>query len=582
MDRFTRTREHYLRGTHRDCPSETPSAPSVADLAFDFDFLDSKLDLSFDVGSPVVRDDSKTSSLSPSDTNEGIGMALSDGLPYQRREHLDHLATREDGHNCGQRQNECISSGPIDPNETRIKFSGRCERPAKNLPPCSIYSREWRKRVRLTAAPREETSDHVSAEHANPSLKETSSDTTRPAPPQQVNWDDTDQESVPVPAPGPKDVHKTNEGWPFPANTSLPADGKKHRKLFPLLRKWLLRPKKHSDKKATLSSADAGVEKVPLDTNTSCATSLHDTPNPQPFPRIGNALRKRVAQKQAEAQDQISLPRRRTGSLRGGGNLNSIQKGRQWDNDQGAHNRRRCGADRHESSGSIAVHNNFVMFTEDEECLDNIQPPHLFPNWPVRCQPRHPRFPRDQPQNRNQHGTDGFRPPTQTRPDNSQTSTQVQRRPDHGTPRHENDRRGPRPGRQIRGSVIQSAGRRPQKPGHEASHPTPPCQADYATPRELSEECIRSPTSPSHSPRPAHTSIPPNHPCSLRSATSGPPTERIKGSETVDAPSQNTPSTGGTWNENGNGNANAQAKTETETETERETEPTWSFGNLGL
>ncbi|KIW82080.1 hypothetical protein Z517_05107 [Fonsecaea pedrosoi CBS 271.37] len=232
MDRFTRTREHYLRGTHRDCPSETPSTPSVADLAFDFDFRDSKLDLSFDVGSPVARDDSKTSSLTPSDTNEGIGMALSDGLPYQRREHLDHLATREDGHNCGRRQNECSSSGPIDPSETHIKFSGRCERPARNLPPCSIYSREWRKRVRLTAAPPEETSDHVPAEHANSSLKETSNDTTTTAPPQQVNWDDTDQESVPVPAPGPKDVHGTNEGWPFPANTSLQADGKKHRKLF--------------------------------------------------------------------------------------------------------------------------------------------------------------------------------------------------------------------------------------------------------------------------------------------------------------------------------------------------------------
>ncbi|OAL40280.1 shugoshin family protein [Fonsecaea nubica] len=356
MDRFSRTREYYLRGTHRDCPSETPSAPPVADLAFDFDFMDSKLDLSFDVGSPVAWDDSKTSSLTPSDTNEGVGMALSDGLPYQRREHLDHLATREDGHNCGQRQNECISSGPIYPSETHIKFSGRCERPAKNLPPCSIYSREWRQRVRLTATSPEETSDHVSAELANSSLKETSNDTTTPAPPQQVKWDETDQESVPVPvpAPGPKDVYRTNEGWPFPTNTSLEADVKKHRKRFPLLRKWLLRPKKHLNKKVTLSSADAGVEKVPLDTNTSCANSLLDTPNPQPFPRIGNALRKRVAQKQAVAQDQISLPRRPTGSLRGGGNLNSIQKGRQWDNDQGAYNRRGRDADRHESSGGIA------------------------------------------------------------------------------------------------------------------------------------------------------------------------------------------------------------------------------------
>ncbi|KIW82079.1 hypothetical protein Z517_05106 [Fonsecaea pedrosoi CBS 271.37] len=54
----------------------------------------------------------------------------------------------------------------------------------------------------------------------------------------------------------------------------------------------------------------------------------------------------------------------------------------------------------------------------------------------------------------------------------------------------------------------------------------------------------------SHGPRPTHASIPPNHPCSLRSATSGPPTERIKRSETEDAPSQTTLQAG-RWSQSG-------------------------------
>lgn len=54
MDRFTRTREYYLRGSrnedgeHRE-PTGAPAPPAVA-RGFDFDFAESKLDLSLGIG----------------------------------------------------------------------------------------------------------------------------------------------------------------------------------------------------------------------------------------------------------------------------------------------------------------------------------------------------------------------------------------------------------------------------------------------------------------------------------------------------------------------------------------------------
>ncbi|OQV09624.1 hypothetical protein CLAIMM_13727 [Cladophialophora immunda] len=338
MDRFTRTREHYQRGLHRSRQQETPPTPPAADLVFDFDFKDSKLDLNFDIGHPVVQNDLMVRH--QIDPSENIGVALSDG-PFQQRGRLGGPVTMEDEHSCLQQQNECLSSVPKVPSEPCLRFSTQCEKPSRNLPPCSIYSREWRERVRRTTTPPEPTADLVTTVNVIPFPERTSTDdmngSHRPNP---ANRNQTDRETSP-PLPSqtcPKNPDDGSEAQALQPDFMLEESTSQSRKRLSKIGKWLLRPRKHWDKKAAMSSTNMSVEKMLSNTPTPCPSSVQDTSKQHQHRRLGDALRTRVAQKQSEAQDQISQPRALTASLRGGGNINSVNTGRRWDNDQDTYN----------------------------------------------------------------------------------------------------------------------------------------------------------------------------------------------------------------------------------------------------
>ncbi|KIW34174.1 uncharacterized protein PV07_00969 [Cladophialophora immunda] len=544
MDRFTRTREHYQRGLHRSRQQETPPTPPAADLVFDFDFKDSKLDLNFDIGHPVVQNDLMVRH--QIDPSENIGVALSDG-PFQQRGRLGGPVTMEDEHSCLQQQNECLSSVPKVPSEPCLRFSTQCEKPSRNLPPCSIYSREWRERVRRTTTPPEPTADLVTTVNVIPFSERTSTDdmngSHRPNP---ANRNQTDRETSP-PLPSqtcPKNPDDGSEAQALQPDFMLEESTSQSRKRLSKIGKWLLRPRKHWDKKAAMSSTNMSVEKMLSNTPTPCPSSVQDTSKQHQHRRLGDALRTRVAQKQSEAQDQISQPRPLTASLRGGGNFNSVNTGRRWDNDQDTYNRRRRGAYRHSSSGIFAVHNSVVIFAESEDRLDDIHRPHSPSRRPIH-QPRRPRSPRDpppwlfprSPQNRNHDGADSLRPAGQTPPGNSQTRIQVHRRPGRRTLSHEDGRRGRRPEERTRIPGGRRPEHRTQGEGEHGcsgiSRSTPPNQTDNTTPPRLSAESQSSQTSPPKQPSSTGESAF-HRPSSHRSTASGPPAKCNKRPEAGD------------------------------------------------
>ncbi|OAP64810.1 hypothetical protein AYL99_00782 [Fonsecaea erecta] len=286
MDRFTRTKEYYLQGRHRCRQPETPPTSQSADFVFDFDFKDSKLDLSFDVGNSV--DQSDRTVRHQIDPSESIGVALSDG-PYQQHGGLNCSPAIEDRRHCQKHRNEPISSIPDIPTETHIKFSSRCEQPSTNLPLCSIYSKAWRERVRRTITPPQQTLDHVSADRAAPFSEETSSELIESESTGPKSGNEADQESPPPPSPPPppssppescpEDVHEANErrnllaGIPYEHNT------KENGKRFSKIGEWLLRPKRRWDARVALCSPSTSVETMSSRTPTPSPSSSQDTSN---------------------------------------------------------------------------------------------------------------------------------------------------------------------------------------------------------------------------------------------------------------------------------------------------------------
>ncbi|KIX92920.1 uncharacterized protein Z520_11396 [Fonsecaea multimorphosa CBS 102226] len=521
MDRFTRTREHYARALHRSHQSQTAATPPAADFLFDFDFKDSKLDLNLDVGNPAVQYDSTMRC--QIDPSEAIGVAIPYGPPSEQQGRLDCPVTAEDGQHYTEERNERISSVPEVPNETHIKFSARCEEPSRNLPLCSIYSKQWREHVRRTVTPPEQMSDRVSADYADTFLKETSSDKSKLEGSDPESGSESDQESSPLPQETcPKDVDGASEGQPLPASILLESNTKENGKRLLKIWKWLLRPTKCWDKRPAVPSTNTSVETMLSNTITPCCKPSQGTSNQYQYQRIGEALRTRVAQKQAEAQDQISLPQQPTGSLRGGGSFVSVSNGRRWDNDP--YNRHRSAHRHSSSSGSI---NRVVIYAENEDRLGR----------PVHHQPRRPRTPGDpslwpfprSPQNRNQDRTNGLRPPTRTPPGSTQTRTPVQRGPGRPTQSHD-DRRGQGPERGIRRSSDRRPEHRTQTPGEQGPHldsrPTSSSRTEDASPRELSEEPQNF--------RSTRQSDPGSH----RTTTSGPPLEFDRRPKTSDDPNQ--------------------------------------------
>ncbi|OAL18169.1 hypothetical protein AYO22_10946 [Fonsecaea multimorphosa] len=314
MDRFTRTREHYARALHRSHQSQTAATPPAADFLFDFDFKDSKLDLNLDVGNPAVQYDSTMRC--QIDPSEAIGVAIPYGPPSEQQGRLDCPVTAEDGQHYTEERNERISSVPEVPNETHIKFSARCEEPSRNLPLCSIYSKQWREHVRRTVTPPEQMSDRVSADYADTFLKETSSDKSKLEGSDPESGSESDQESSPLPQETcPKDVDGASEGQPLPASILLESNTKENGKRLLKIWKWLLRPTKCWDKRPAVPSTNTSVETMLSNTITPCCKPSQGTSNQYQYQRIGEALRTRVAQKQAEAQDQISLPQQPTARI---------------------------------------------------------------------------------------------------------------------------------------------------------------------------------------------------------------------------------------------------------------------------
>ncbi|KIW63927.1 hypothetical protein PV04_08891 [Phialophora macrospora] len=179
MDRFTRTREHYLRGQAQTELRKVDQAPapslvasaSKGDVAFDFGFTASDIDLTLGVGS------SSSSRLSPPSTAQGgdfrsdqIGIAISDNSKTPQHGHLRvptpcHVTIRKPNQR-GADQDEGIAPVPPIPDNMHIRFTTRDVMKSKR-PACSIYSKEWRRRVRKTVTPPEQTACGESAEDSD-------------------------------------------------------------------------------------------------------------------------------------------------------------------------------------------------------------------------------------------------------------------------------------------------------------------------------------------------------------------------------------------------------------------------------
>jgi hypothetical protein len=168
MDRFTRTREYYLRGQAQAelrKAEQAPAPPAVAsasegDLAFDFDFTSSNIDLTLGM-------DNSSSGLCPPSTaqagdlqNDQIGIAISG---YSKGPQHGRLKVRtpctvsiREPNERGANQDEVDASVPPIPDDVHIRFTTRDEMKSQR-PACSIYSKEWRRRVRETVTPPEQT-----------------------------------------------------------------------------------------------------------------------------------------------------------------------------------------------------------------------------------------------------------------------------------------------------------------------------------------------------------------------------------------------------------------------------------------
>ncbi|OCT44635.1 hypothetical protein CLCR_06223 [Cladophialophora carrionii] len=168
MDRFTRIRDHYLKGqarTDAQKAEQSPATPgatpgSAAYLAFDFDFTAFNIDLTLGVGSSSSKF-SSASTAQPGDLHNGqIGIAMSDyGQPAQRGRSRVPTFSTISIHKPNEPtayHEEVLAPVPSVPDEMRIRFTTRDEEESMR-PSCSIYSKEWRQRVRKIITPAEQT-----------------------------------------------------------------------------------------------------------------------------------------------------------------------------------------------------------------------------------------------------------------------------------------------------------------------------------------------------------------------------------------------------------------------------------------
>ncbi|KAJ9613335.1 hypothetical protein H2200_003277 [Cladophialophora chaetospira] len=154
MDRFTRTREHYLRGAPRKESSKPraalgPSPP--ADLTFDFNFGESKLDLTLALGGPANHNAPLSAPQARDPISDQIGIAISDDTDSHQRGRLriskPCTITIQNHKEQGLTLNQDITALPSIPGELRIKFNAPDDVGSKK-PSCSIYSREGRRQAR--------------------------------------------------------------------------------------------------------------------------------------------------------------------------------------------------------------------------------------------------------------------------------------------------------------------------------------------------------------------------------------------------------------------------------------------------
>ena len=173
MDRFTRTREHYLRGVPRNDsqqPRATLKPAPAADLNFDFDFGNSKLDLNLTADGSTNHNPPRSPAQASDPISDQIGIAISDDsdFPQRGRSRLRKpcITTAQSHKEQGLKPNQDITALPSIPSEGHIRFNARNDNDSKK-PSCSIYSREGRQQVRSeTNPPRQVGANGAAIENA--------------------------------------------------------------------------------------------------------------------------------------------------------------------------------------------------------------------------------------------------------------------------------------------------------------------------------------------------------------------------------------------------------------------------------
>ena len=154
MDRFTRTREHYLKGGPQKeslIPRSALGPSPTADLSFDFQFGESRLDLTLAVGGSTTQDLPRSAAQVGDSVKNQIGIAISEDIEFPQRGRLriskPCTITIQNHKEQGLDVNQDVTALPPIPSEVHIRFNAR-NNTDSNKPSCSIYSREDLRKVR--------------------------------------------------------------------------------------------------------------------------------------------------------------------------------------------------------------------------------------------------------------------------------------------------------------------------------------------------------------------------------------------------------------------------------------------------
>ena len=208
MDRFARTREHYMRCAPRREPQTEeplPAAPSEpANIPFDFDFSKPKLDLGVGASTPPREEQSQEITRHEQSVSDQIGIAISSNLRSVSRDRspIKTFCTSAMAEQAKSSTvpNDNITPVPFIPKDMHTRFSSPTNTDSKK-PSCSIYSKDCRRRARQAITPpgRAECEGYVKPAHhlqKKPSFTQAES-------PNLTNADNTsDRGKSPLPGKG--------------------------------------------------------------------------------------------------------------------------------------------------------------------------------------------------------------------------------------------------------------------------------------------------------------------------------------------------------------------------------------------